>query len=182
MICDDDLTPLRPSPLFKRKPCFENALVQSIGGGNTMVMNRAALDLIQDTAPRARGVVAHDWWAYQIVSGAGGVVIYDPTPTVLYRQHGSNTVGANDTLFAGLRRMRQVAQGRFRDWNDANLAALERSRPWLTGDAATALDHFQMARHGPLPHRLRSLRRAGVIRQRFRGTAALWAAALLNKL
>ena len=30
------------SPLFRRKPDFKNALVQSIAGGNTMVFNRAA--------------------------------------------------------------------------------------------------------------------------------------------
>ena len=53
MICDDELHELRPSQLFKRSPGFGNALVQSIGGGNTMVLNRPALDILQDTAPKA---------------------------------------------------------------------------------------------------------------------------------
>ena len=101
MICDDDLKPLRASPLFKHPPRFENALVQSIGGGNTMVMNRAALDLLQDTAGQAKGIVSHDWWAYQLIAGAGGVVIYDRMPTVLYRQHSGNLVGASDSAFGG---------------------------------------------------------------------------------
>ena len=40
-------------------------------------------------------VVAHDWWAYQLVSGAGGTVIYDPEPLVAYRQHSGNLIGGN---------------------------------------------------------------------------------------
>ncbi len=35
------------SPLFNKKPCFQNALVQNIAGGNTMVFNKAALNILQ---------------------------------------------------------------------------------------------------------------------------------------
>ena len=182
MICDDDLRQLRPSLLFRRPPCFANALVQSIGGGNTMVLNRAALDLLQDSAARAAGVVSHDWWAYQLITGAGGIVCYDQTPTVLYRQHGQNLIGANDTILASLDRMRRVVRGQYRQWNAANIAALNRARPWLTDEARTTLDHFTQAREGSINTRLRALRCSGVSRQRRRGTAALWFAALLNKL
>jgi len=45
MVTDAQLTPLGVSPPFGHMPAFENALVQSIGGGNTMVLNRSALDL-----------------------------------------------------------------------------------------------------------------------------------------
>ncbi len=182
MVCDNELRQLRPSLLFKRPPCFGNALVQSIGGGNTMVLNRAALDILQDSAPRAAGIVSHDWWAYQLITGAGGTICYDQTPTVLYRQHAQNLIGANDTLFASLERMRRVVRGQFRQWNEANLAALIRARPWLTEEAKTTLDHFVLARNGSLRQRLRALRCSGVNRQRKRGTIALWFAALLNKL
>ena len=182
MVCDAALRQLRPSLQFKRPPSFANALVQSIGGGNTMVLNRAALDILQDSAPRATGIVAHDWWAYQLITGAGGTVCYDPTPTVLYRQHGQNLIGANDTILASLERMRRVMRGQFRAWNTANLAALHRARPWLTDEATATLDHFSAARDGALAQRLRALRCSGVGRQRRRGTAALWFAALINKL
>ena len=43
-------------------------------------------------------MVAHDWWAYQLVSGAGGTVIYDPEPFVAYRQHAGNLIGGNQGL------------------------------------------------------------------------------------
>ena len=63
-----------------------------------MLFNAAAKRLFE-AVPDVR-VVAHDWWAYQLVSGAGGTVIYDPEPTVDYRQHGANLIGGNQGLRA----------------------------------------------------------------------------------
>ena len=57
------------SPAFRAPPSFANALVQSIAGGNTMLFNAAAKRLFE--AALGLEVVAHDWWAYQLVSGAG---------------------------------------------------------------------------------------------------------------
>src|SRR5689334_21864250 len=76
------------SPLFRRPPSFANALVQSLGGANTMVFNRAAKRLVE--AVGVPNVVLHDWWLYQLVSGAGGAVFYDPEPMLDYRQHPDN--------------------------------------------------------------------------------------------
>jgi hypothetical protein len=42
------------SPLFEREPNFRNALVQSIAGGNTMVFNRAARDLLRRRAKTSK--------------------------------------------------------------------------------------------------------------------------------
>ena len=182
MICDDEMRQLRPSLLFKKPPTFGNALVQSIGGGNTMVLNRAALDLLQDTAPKATSIVSHDWWAYQLITGAGGTICYDRTPTVLYRQHDGNLVGANDTLLASLARLGRLAKGHFQDWNTANIAALLKVRPLLTPTAQGILDDFVAARSRPLIGRLCALKKSGVRRQTRRGTLALWLAAILNRL
>src|SRR5690606_26251104 len=41
-LIDQDGAPLGMSPLFSRPPDVRNAILQSIAGGNTMVMNRAA--------------------------------------------------------------------------------------------------------------------------------------------
>lgn len=182
MVCDLNLLPLHPSPLFRQPPVFRNALVQSIAGGNTMVFNRAALDLLQDTAQHAKGVAAHDWWAYQIVSGAGGKVIYDTKPSVLYRQHGLNQVGANSCWRARLKRVRQLLQGRFRTWNATNIAALYRVRHWLTPDAREVLLWFQDVQNGPLHRRVFAMNRASLYRQSWQGQVALWAATLLRKV
>ena len=74
------------SPLFSKKPSFRNAIVQSIAGGNTMVMNRAARDIMLE-ASRRTGFVSHDWWCYLILTGVGGIVHYSPTAKIGYRQH-----------------------------------------------------------------------------------------------
>ena len=182
MICNQALEKERPSLLYKKPPSFKNALVQSIGGGNTMVLNRAALDLLQDTAPRAAGIIAHDWWVYQLISGVGGHVIYDKTPTLLYRQHGSNMIGANDTWRAQIQRVNRLLKGQFQSWNDANIAALNRVRAWLSKDSIATLDQFQIARSAGMFARLAALYRSGVTRQRRRGTLALLLATVLNRL
>lgn len=182
MVCDRALRAIGPSPLFRRAPGFANALVQNIGGGNTMVLNRAALDLVQDTRRHAEGVVAHDWWVYQLVTGAGGRVVYDPEPTVLYRQHGANRIGANAGWRARSRRLGMLLQGRFRGWNAAHAAALAGAAHSLTPKARQTLALFTTAREGRLLQRLRALHRAGLYRQTTRGTAALWLAALFRRL
>lgn len=182
LVCSADLESHGPSPLFSRKPDFRNALVQNIGGGNTMVLNRAALDLVQDTYAHAKGVVAHDWWVYQIVTGAGGKVIYDQVPCVFYRQHDTNRIGANMTWRESFGRLMQLFAGRFRIWNTANIAALEKAAHWLRPEARETLDAFKEARGRGAMSRLIALRKAGLYRQTFRGTLALWLATLVRKL
>src|SRR3972149_508291 len=112
------------SPLFTRSVTFRNALVQNLGGGNTMVFNRAAKKLLE--AAGTFEVVVHDWWMYQLVSAAGGSVHYDPQPVLRYRQHPDNLIGSNRGWRARVVRLRMVLSGRFRDWNDTNIAALRR--------------------------------------------------------
>lgn len=107
---------LRLSPLFDRTPHIRNALVQSLAGGNTMVLNRGAMDLVAQ-ASRQTPFVSHDWWAYIVVSACGGRVRYDPTPRVDYRLHDTNIIGANDQWRQRLSRVKDLFRGRYRDWN-----------------------------------------------------------------
>ena len=163
------------SPLFSRPPSFRNALVQSLAGGNTMVLNRAARDLVARASRRAR-FVSHDWWAYLLVTGAGGVVCYSPKPLVRYRQHAENLVGANTSWKARLARLRLLFGGQFARWTEMNLAGLEKNRDLLTSDATAALELFGRARKRSLLASMASLRKSGVYRQTLKGTLALWAA------
>jgi glycosyltransferase involved in cell wall biosynthesis len=169
------------SPLFGRSPSFENALVQNVAGGNTMVFNRAARDLLRRAGDQVQ-VVAHDWWAYMVITGCGGRVHYDPYPTVRYRQHGDNQVGANISWGARLVRLRLLLKGRFRAWTDENVRALETIRPLLTEDCRSVLDDFDRSRHGTLWSRISGLWLAGVYRQTILGNLGLVAAAVLRKL
>ncbi|MBL8334049.1 MAG: glycosyltransferase family 2 protein [Rubrivivax sp.] len=169
------------SPLFEREPSFRNALVQSIAGGNTMVFNRAARDLLRQAGENVEAVT-HDWWAYMLVSSCGGRVHYDPYPTVRYRQHGSNQFGSNASPLAQLKRARLLLRGRFRGWVDANLNALARVRHMMTPESLQVLDEFTRARQRSLLTRLLGLRRAGIFRQTLLGNIGLLMAALINRL
>ena len=91
-LVDESLRTLGLSDIPKRGPAFENALVQTIAPGCTMVFDRAARDLLKPP-PDPQRLVMHDLWLYQVVS-AFGTVIYDSEPRVLYRQHSSNVIGA----------------------------------------------------------------------------------------
>ncbi|MDR0250776.1 MAG: glycosyltransferase family 2 protein, partial [Burkholderiales bacterium] len=97
-LIDDSGASLGFSPCFTRPPAFTNALVQNIGGGNTMLFNEAARRLLKSAG--VVDVLAHDWWTYLIVSGYGGAVFYDPLPSVQYRQHAKNQMGTNLSLTA----------------------------------------------------------------------------------
>jgi len=181
-ICDADLRVLGRSARFARPPTFRNALVQSIGGANTMVMNRAAADLASDLAATVPDPASHDWWLYQVVSGCGGTVLFDPAPVMSYRQHGRNLVGANISAGARLDRLRRLLGGEFAALNARSLAAIAPVEARFTPDARAAAAAFRDARQGPWWRRLAALRRAGVYRQGRADTAALHLACLLGRL
>ncbi len=109
------LEPTGLSPLWKRQPCLRNALVENVALGCTVVINRAAIDLLDRPWPDA--VIAHDWWAYLVVSAHGGAVHYDPVPSLRYRQHEHNAIG-----MAG-NRLRQAGK-RFRRFRKGQMPAL----------------------------------------------------------
>lgn len=177
-----DLRAAGQSPLFRREPEFRNALVQSIAGGNTMVFNKPALCLMQRALQSHCGFVSHDWWAYQLVSGVGGTVIYDPHPQVLYRQHGLNLVGANRGLQARFDRLRRLLSGQLGEWGSSNIAALRAIWGELTPDAKAALVAYEDVRKSRGLTSVMRLRRAGLHRQTRGGTVALYLAALLGRL
>jgi glycosyltransferase involved in cell wall biosynthesis len=169
------------SPLFTRPPAFENALVQSLGGGNTIIFNRAAKRILEQVS--TTDVVLHDWWVYQLVSAVGGMVHYDPQPMVKYRQHPDNLIGSNMSWYARLVRLRMMLHGRFRDWNKTNITALRRLPAHLLQPKnREVLALFAKARCAPLPKRLYYLRQSGVYRQTLLGNLGLLAATVLKRI
>ena len=159
-----DGAPLGHSPLFVRPPSFRNALVQNIGGGNTMVFNRAAHEVLCAT-PADAVMVSHDWWTYQMITGVGGISHYDAWPSLQYRQHGGNLVGGNIGFRARLTRLFAFAGGRVVTWNDINLKLLDRVRSALTPAHAVVLDRYTRARKAWWPVRMWLFLRSGVYRQ-----------------
>ena len=91
-LVDAQLRPLGLSPPLDRLPPFPASLTQNIATGCTMMLNPAAVRLVAASHP-PDGTL-HDWWSYLLVGAAGGTLIADPLPVVLYRQHRRNAVGA----------------------------------------------------------------------------------------
>ncbi len=180
-IVDADNHSMGFSPLFSRPPGFANALIQNIGGGNTMVFNKAARQLLIETS-NSIDDVPHDWWTYMVVSGCGGRVFYDPIPSLRYRQHGNNLVGTNSSWAAQRKRIKMLWHGRFRNWNDRNVRALRKMYAQLTPANQAILDQFATARNSWLIPRLIGLKRSGIYRQTLLGNLGLIAAALLKKM
>jgi glycosyltransferase involved in cell wall biosynthesis len=179
-LIDREGAPLGHSRLFAGIPSFRNALVQNIGGGNTMVFNQAAKKLLEASA--ATEIVSHDWWIYQLVTATGGVVYYDPQPCVKYRQHGRNVVGANVGARARLDRIMALYTGRMIEWNDTNIRALLPMRHRLNPSNRTAFDQFSEARNSALPKRLRLLIKARVYRQHLLDNLGLFIGSIFGRI
>ena len=89
-IVNEKLEIIGETPTPRRKLCFENALIDSVASGATIIMNNSAYDLIRESRPTR--AVMHDAWVYLLVS-AFGIFGYGDHPTVLYRQHATNVIG-----------------------------------------------------------------------------------------
>ena len=169
------------SPLFKNPPLFLNALIQSVGGGNTMVFNKVALNLLREAGENIN-IVAHDWWTYMVVSGAGGIVFYDPQPTLLYRQHDNNLIGSNIGWRARFNRIFMLLNGHFKQWNEINFQALLSIKHLLTEENKVVLMKIIAARNAGPISRMMTIKQLGIYRQTLLGNIGLTTAALFNKI
>jgi len=182
LIVGADLARTRVSRRMTIDPSFTHALAQNMSGGNTLAFNRAGLALARRAAAKTRRIVAHDWWLYQLFTGAGAQVVHDPEPTLLYRQHGSNLMGENTSLAALRHRAAKLGAGQYRDWTDVNLAALDSVADMLTPQANETLAAFRAARAASLPGRVAKFALLGLRRQGVLGQLGLWAAMLSGEI
>jgi len=175
--------PIGFSKLFEKSLSFKNALVQSPLGGNTMVFNKACMELLREVSLNIKEVASHDWWTYIVLTGCGGAIFYDAYPTVRYRQHTSNLVGSNVSLYARNLRAWLLIQGRLRRLNSVNLDALFLIQHKLTNENKKILTNFSKARESSNPiKRIREVIRMGMYRQNFIETIALNIAAFFKKI
>lgn len=97
---DENLVHIKYS-IIPRVVALENALVENIATGCTIALTRPARRLIVGHPPSR--IIMHDWWFY-IVIVAFGKVIYDGFPSIKYRQHSNNTIGAATNIFQDFKR------------------------------------------------------------------------------
>jgi glycosyltransferase involved in cell wall biosynthesis len=139
-VVDENLRPLGIHRTCRRGPALENALVQNIATGCTIVLNQSALHLFRQVP---RHPVMHDSWIYA-ATAATGHVRYDPSPWVLYRQHESNTIGlAGSSAAQWVRRLNQhAATGRERVHTQQAGELLDLLGSEVTPQASSILNEF----------------------------------------
>ncbi len=127
------------------------------------MLNPAAARLVASSRPAP--ATLHDWWCYLLVTAAGGVLLRDAEPSVLYRQHGNNAVGAPNSV---LRRGREAARrgpATFMTVLRQHVTALLAHGEVLTDTARAELDAIASALRGGWRSRLPMLAHSGLRRQ-----------------
>ncbi len=156
-LVDEALAPLGLSPFRGQPITFPAALTQNVATGCTVMLNPAAVALVAASDP-PDGTL-HDWWSYLVVSAAGGRLVADPTPVMLYRQHRRNAVGApHSTLRRGLMAL-QRGPDEFMHLFRRHVAGLVAYRHALSAPAVDDLLALQRALAGGPLARLRALAR-----------------------
>ena len=92
-------------------------LFESAGPGCTFLMTpwlvgKVRRQLINDSA--ARDVTMHDWLTYSICRAHGKNWVIDAVPSMQYRQHENNVIGANAGFRAILARLNKINNGWYR--------------------------------------------------------------------
>jgi rhamnosyltransferase len=93
-------------------------LFESAGPGCSFLMTPWLIGkvrevLLEDTNP-ARNAALHDWLCYAVCRAYGHKWVMDSVPSVQYRQHQYNVLGANVGLKAKLARLVKLRQGWYR--------------------------------------------------------------------
>jgi glycosyltransferase involved in cell wall biosynthesis len=179
-LIDEDSKEIGFSQLFSRPPSFANAIVQNIAGGNTMVFNNSARNLLQKVDIRG-GIVSHDWLTYQVVTACGGKVIYDESPTIYYRQHTGNIIGAKNDWRAYIKRIEMLFRGRFRSSNSSNLKAVQSLGSSLDEKSRIILEHAHLLKSDSIRIRIKELIKLKIYRQTLMENLGMVAAIIIRR-
>jgi glycosyltransferase involved in cell wall biosynthesis len=167
------------SPDFKKKPSFENALVQSIAGGNTMVFNKASYALLLNIDVK-ENIVSHDWLLYLLVTANNGQVIYDRNPYISYRQHEDNIIGSNNSFSQILKRLKFMLNGTYSLWVKSNLNHINSDK--LSENKIITIKAFGLLESKNIFKRFKGLFLSKIYRQTTFGTITLIASTALKKI
>lgn len=177
---DEQNQVIGPSQPYQRPPSFNNALVQNIASGNTMVFNQAARDLLVAIGQN-QPIVYHDWMLYLMVTACGGQVLFDQEPTVRYRQHSNNLIGMNTSFKSYLARIKILWGGRFATWNNIHTNTLSNMKALLTLQNQAILAGYIEARQKNRFACIYSLFKLKILRQTRIGQLGLCCIILINK-
>ncbi len=171
------------SPRLNRPFTLRNALIENIASGNTIMLNSAATKLASKAAQKTEHVFAHDWWLYLVITATGGLVDFDNgLPSIFYRQHADNAIGAGQGMGAQVQRKIGVLKGLFSQRIESNLNALRKIEDTLTPEARHICRSFSNARRKKGFSRVSALRSLGPYRQGRAATFGFWGAAALGRI
>lgn len=93
-------------------------LFEGAGQGCTFVLARELFEFVQHMF-RSRPdltteLIYHDWAIYALARARGFGWVFDPEPSLMYRQHATNETGARFTPAGISRRLRMIRDGRYR--------------------------------------------------------------------
>ena len=163
VLVDAELRRLGISPGIGQPAGFPAALTQNVTTGCTIMLNHRASALI--AASQAPSATLHDWWCYLTVTAAGGALLDDDEPVVLYRQHTANLVGAPRSMSRRAVAAMQRGSSVFMNVLRQHVAALL-AQPELMAPASRAqVQAIDRALRGGPVRRLAALRMAGLRRQ-----------------
>ncbi len=168
LLVDAEGAPLGPSGPLDMPPGFPAALTQNIATGCTMMLNRAAAVLVASSRPPT--ATLHDWWSYIVVTAGEGRLVVDPTPTVMYRQHAGNMVGAPRSSLRRARLALQRGPDLFMNVLRAHVAALRAQPGLMSPGARAAVEIVHRGLYGTMRERLAALRLVGMRRQSWQET------------
>ena len=82
--------------LDPKRLSFSELMVQNVVPGNTAAFNRALLQYARKCTD-ANAIIMHDWWC-ALAGAYFGQIAFIEKSTLLYRQHGENSLGAKKYL------------------------------------------------------------------------------------
>lgn len=136
--------------------------------GCTVMMNKALADIIKGASPEE--MLMHDWWAGLAAASFGHIGFVD-TPTIKYRQHGDNQVGAvNNRSVAGtvnILNNRQRAKERIYMTYRQSKSFYEYYKPFLNEKARHILETYNRISDSSKPIRIIKLIENGFLKQNF---------------
>lgn len=182
LICDRNLNVLATRPPPARASNFCCSLHQNIASGNTIVLNTGALTILKSAAFFADDVAFHDWWVLQVMSALDHPIICDQSPTILYRQHAENAVGAGHGWRPLLQRSVEVITGRQKQKHQQQLSALYPLMQHMPQNNRDILKKWQFLQNARPTKRLRFAWHNRLRRDSYMGTASLYLAIAMGRV
>ena len=161
-LTDENLKITGHTLIPKKKLSFYNAMVQNVCPGHSEVCNSLLMDILDRSF--SEKIIIFDYWVYLIASAFGNV-IFDSTPTTLYRQHGSNAIGCDHSKIRVLKTRIKRVKTRQSVKNAIQLKSLyDIHKDRIPEQYKNEIESFFSSQKGLFP-RLKYLSRSKVYRQ-----------------